>query len=438
MALVHENSCPCLNTELDLFSLPGTQTSIENGVYVEYNPISSLGDGTPIEFDINGSGQDYLDLNDTQLYVCAKITSDNGTAIPADADVGPVNNTLHSLFSEVEVMVNGTLITSTNNTYSYRAYLETLLSYGTDAKTSQLQSAMYFKDTPGVMDSIVGENAVNSGLVKRAAFFARSSTVEMMGRIHSDIFLQDKYLPNDVSVHLRLVRNKDAFCLTAAADAKFKVNIVTCKLFVRKVRLSPSVALAHAKAFLAGNAKYPLRRVVCKTFTVPTGQLSFSQEKVFTGQIPTRLVLGCVGNQAYNGAYNLNPFNFQNYNLRNVKIFVDGQQQHVKPLKMNYAANQYVFGYMSLFGGTGKLYKDEGLDITLRDYDRGYALYAFDLTPDRATDGTHFNLIKDGNVRVDMTFGTALPHTVNVIVYGEFENVLEIDGSRNVIIDYGK
>ena len=32
-----------------------------------------------------------------------------------------------------------------------------------------------------------------------------------------------------------------------------------------------------------------------------------------------------------------------------------------------------------------------------------------------------------------MHFATALEHTVNVVVYGEFEAVLEIDKGRNII-----
>ena len=39
--------------------------------------------------------------------------------------------------------------------------------------------------------------------------------------------------------------------------------------------------------------------------------------------------------------------------------------------------------------------------------------------------------------RIDLKFGAALPNTVSVIVYGEFENVIEIDRSRNVINDFG-
>ena len=66
-----------------------------------------------------------------------------------------------------------------------------------------------------------------------------------------------------------------------------------------------------------------------------------------------------------------------------------------------------------------------------RDYSNGYALYAFDLSPDLAEEG-HFNLAKQGTVRVELKFGTALPNT-----YAEFENVIEIDPNRNIVYDFG-
>ena len=136
MAFVHPQSCECAKSELDIFTVPPTQTSVEAGSYIKFNPISSIADGTPIEFVIGGSGQDYIDLANIQLFVRAKILRANGNAIDNTNHVGPVNLWLHSLFSEVDVKLNDTLITSTNNTYAYRAYLETLLSYGPAAKKS--------------------------------------------------------------------------------------------------------------------------------------------------------------------------------------------------------------------------------------------------------------------------------------------------------------
>jgi hypothetical protein len=112
MAFIHEGSCGCAKSELDLFSLPSTQTSIESGIYVEYHPISNITGGAPIEFDVTATGDDYLDLANSFLCVRAKITRINGDDLDAADTVRPVNNFLHSLFSQVDVSLNGTLITS--------------------------------------------------------------------------------------------------------------------------------------------------------------------------------------------------------------------------------------------------------------------------------------------------------------------------------------
>ena len=62
MAFVHEDSCECLKSELELFSVPSTQTSVETGNWIYCSPI---------EFDISGNGEDYIDLANTMLYVQA-------------------------------------------------------------------------------------------------------------------------------------------------------------------------------------------------------------------------------------------------------------------------------------------------------------------------------------------------------------------------------
>jgi len=196
MAFIHPHSNECLVSELDLFSLPDTQTSIENSSYVEYNPISTLSDSAPIEFYVSGQGSVYIDLTRSKLYVKAEITLQNGNAITNQHHVGPVNNFLHSLFSEVDVRMNDTLVSTTNNTYPYRAYLETLLSYGQNAKTSQLTSQLYYKDKAGAMHHTnPHEVLANPGLKARHAFFEDGGVVEMLGRIHSDLFFQDKLIP---------------------------------------------------------------------------------------------------------------------------------------------------------------------------------------------------------------------------------------------------
>jgi len=247
MAFVHEQSCECLKSELDLFSVPPTQTSVENGNWIEYHPLTTVADDSPIEFEINGNGEDYIDLANTMLYVRAKITRADGTNLQAADVVAPANLFLHSLFSQVDISLNGTQVTTSTNTYPYRAMIETLLSYGDDAKKSQLTSALYYADEPDRMDAVDFDAGTrNSGLYTRSRLTVQSHVVDMMGRIHADMFFQDRYLVNEVHVKIKLIRSRNAFCLMSADE--FKVKIDSAIMFVRKVKLSPSVFLAHAKA----------------------------------------------------------------------------------------------------------------------------------------------------------------------------------------------
>ena len=58
-----------------------------------------------------------------------------------------------------------------------------------------------------------------------------------------------------------------------------------------------------------------------------------------------------------------------------------------------------------------------------------------ELTPDHCP-GDHFELIKQGNLRLERHFSETLASTDNLIVYAEFQNVIEIAANRNVLYDY--
>ena len=124
--------------------------------------------------------------------------------------------------------MNGRTISDGSSTYPYRAYLEKLLSYGEEAESTHLTSSLFYKDTAGKMDEpdpTKGNANVNLGLKKHALFTSESRVVDMIGRLHGDIFNQEKYLLDMVKVHLRLHRSKQPFCLMCAeTNPNFKVK----------------------------------------------------------------------------------------------------------------------------------------------------------------------------------------------------------------------
>lgn len=110
MALIYNKSRPSVCSEVDLFSLPCTDTTIDSSLYAAYKPmISFLDSNAKLDFKVLGSSSQYLDTNDSFLEIQLKVVNPDGTDLAADAEVSPVNLLLHSLFSNVEVSFNNKL-----------------------------------------------------------------------------------------------------------------------------------------------------------------------------------------------------------------------------------------------------------------------------------------------------------------------------------------
>ena len=213
------------------------------------------------------------------------------------------------------------------------AYIETLLSYGSDAKKSQLSACLFRKDKAGEFDKM---DAANPGMGWRKSFIHGSRSVDMIGRIHAD-----RYILNKVNVKIKFIRNQDTFSLIE--EHENRIIIESAILYVRKVKLSSAIFLAHAKALEDANAKYPVRRVVCRSITVGNGLHDVSYEKLFSEQLPNRIIVGLVRNDAFSASKSHNPFNFEHYNVSEISVYADGQNvQNIKPLTMNFGGGQYV------------------------------------------------------------------------------------------------
>ncbi|CAC5423992.1 unnamed protein product [Mytilus coruscus] len=91
--------------------------------------------GNIIDMEITGKhGMEYVDLKRSKLYVKAKLVKGDGSSLTENEYVGPINLFLQSMFSQVEVTMQGKLVSSTTNHYPYKAMIQTLLSYGSESK----------------------------------------------------------------------------------------------------------------------------------------------------------------------------------------------------------------------------------------------------------------------------------------------------------------
>lgn len=432
--MIYNQSKPSVSSEVDLFSLPHSDTTLEHSLYTEYRPIVSVEDSNAkLEFRIQSNSSQYLDLHDSFLYVRLKITNPDGTDLGTDAPVSACNNLLHSLFVECETSLNNQLVASTNNCYAYKSYISSLLKHGNFNKTDQ-ECSGFFIDTENFASS-----DSNSGYSKRRKLFALSAEVELTGRLFLDIASQSRYILNDTPMTITLTRSSDEFFLlcpnaSASTPIKGKVKLLDAMLIIRKHTPYASVIFSHQKLLEEGKkAKYPYVNSSIKYFTIPKGVQSFLDEDVFTGKIPSRLVVGMVLNKAFIGDLKCNPFKFEHFDVSYVNVMVNNHPCPTRPLPFDFTKDQVIHGYYLLNKCMSKVNKEQGLMFPLKDYSKGFSFFAADINPLDYSDDT-LQLFKSGAVKIELKFRTPLSDAITLIVYSEHQEMIEIDHQRIVEI----
>ena len=318
MSKYHKDSEECGLVNFDLATPPKTCTSIRNVLYTEIPTINSIADNSgPLEFFIPGSPKLYIDLSRTLLYLKCQILKKDGSMIEPEAQVGLTNLTAHAIFQQVDVLLNEKLVTNACNLYHYRAMIETLLNYGAGAKQTWLTSAMFYPDDSEGIDSLKtdgsgsGAQDGNAGLYSRHEISKNSKIFDMIGRLHVDLFQQNRPIIPNVDIRIKISRNSPEFIIITALKDDYQFKIHEATLLVRSIEPSDNVILEHATAMERGiTMKYPLHRCEVTSYSIAQGVMNHTRAAAVTGQLPVRVVIGIVRNDALNGQYNLNGFDF--------------------------------------------------------------------------------------------------------------------------------
>lgn len=265
-------------SELDIFLQKPAQTSIESAHFVELRPISVFDSNSPIEFFMTESDE-YFDLNHTCIRLRVKICNEDGTNLADESPVCPVNNFCNSLFSHVAMELNGKTVTSPNNSYAYRSYIECLLNYTNESKAGHLGSGLFVVDEPGKFDDVT-----SSGFQKRKSL-CHKGMVELSSYLHLELTNCEKAILNGVSIRFIFYREKSSFSLMTTDEKNYRIDIQDASLMIRKLKINPSVMVAHERTLAQHNAVYPVTRIEIKKITLPKDTQSKSLNNIFIGKI---------------------------------------------------------------------------------------------------------------------------------------------------------
>lgn len=143
-----------------------------------------------------------------------------------------------------------------------------------------------------------------------------------------------------------------------------------------------------------------------------------------------------VDGKTFNGSLQWNPFNFQHFNYNYLALYVDSTQMPSRPLTPDFKIICILDRTIRYLKGAALISMTQVTLFHTRNIPTVIAYAAFDLPPDLSCNEPHWNIIKSGTLRAEIRFAEALTTTVNLIIFAEFDNIIEVNKNRNIILDY--
>ncbi|XP_074604008.1 uncharacterized protein F54H12.2-like [Brevipalpus obovatus] len=416
MEYIHERSIPASKSEVEIFSVPSTQTILDSYYEESFRPTSTLDSTKTYEIVIPPS-DDFTDLSETMIHIKCSILDGSGK-LKKDETVVPVNGFSASLFEQVDFMLNGVNVSQANNLHHYQSFLEELLYRHPNSCD---EAGMWCDDS------------------KRKWRIGKQ--FDMFFRLHNPLTQQDRLMINGVPIVLRLTKSPDGFGLikdNSQPNEKYSLRIDDLNVHVKRVRINTEGLVAITSALDKSPACYFLTRSETKSYIIPSGTSYYPIESIFNGILPRRVIVGFVDDSSFKGSLKSSPYRFKNLSITNITLNVSGTQVPSIAYTPDFDANQFSREFYGLFK---YLNQNEGvpqLKIDMQEYKDGKTLFAFDLSPDTtlgAESGT-LSLIKRRDARVEVRFKNSLDVAVHMIVFAQYDNLLQIDKYRNIMIDY--
>ncbi|KAL3067814.1 hypothetical protein niasHS_016780 [Heterodera schachtii] len=419
--------------------------------------------GTRVLGDLSQDSQ-YCDLSKTYMYLLTSIERKNGAgewvptddAIEQDKHVGVIQNFGSSFVRSLKVNVSGVEVFDSSIYYHYRAYIMQELGYSHEIRKAFHEAGCYYSDENSQ------DSYSNKGFTSRAQRFSNGKQCETMVKLNFDLARQNTLLLNNQDVVFTIHRNSDSFLLltpkwktvtdavkdaqgniiTAARvtwhdnTAEYRIRLHDMRLYVRTVDVTPSLNIAISRQLESTPAKYALRKVEMRSIFLGTGRTELSHN-VFTSTLPRRLICAFVSTDAYSGARQLSPFNFEHANVRSISAEANGLTFPSTPYLFSFGnQKKFVRAFVDMYAGLGLDDSDnKTVSISMARFLSGWAFFVIPMTS-TLDDTPGFELIRQGTCTVKVQFEEPIKADgYEMLILGEFDSVLSINADRVLSTD---
>lgn len=169
-------SVPSINYIESWYSKRPRDERFSNVQYVQFNSSVSLDSSNKIEFMLPDTDPPVVyDISDILMKLQLRITTAKGETPAKDKLVFPVNNSALSLFSSMDMRINDVRITVDPGMYNYRCYVQNLVSFDDQSKSSNLYLNGWITDDSELQNGVMGTepSSTNESMLARNSWFRK-------------------------------------------------------------------------------------------------------------------------------------------------------------------------------------------------------------------------------------------------------------------------
>lgn len=370
------------------------------------------------------------------------VTFDNIT----DSKLSVVNNIAHSIFKFIRYKLANQNISLVEGGYGQNVNIQLLSNTTKEAQDTYFQVTGWLKDTHGEMDSgIDGQNPTTAGNVaqyrRRERFFDHTTGRGYFRmRPHAGLTFMQKNIIPYLDVELELVRhdNPDFYCKAAVAKT-FDIEIVRARYHVQRYKCSPSYVSGVEQMLKEHPLIYRLNDAHLNTCTIPQGVANYSNDNLFHGNVPRRIIFAFVSTSAFNGHHAKNPFNLHHFNLQSFRLLKNGVDYPYPETITNFKSVPPAFldAYHQMMMNMNADYNDHVVSITPQEYANGFMLLSYNMSPDQETGTDLLNLAnRPSQIRAEVRFADPLTESIQMLVYYESPTTISVDFARRVVVSH--
>ena len=326
-----------------------------------------------------------------------------------------VNNIMHSIFSNVEVYINNQQIYNSNGLYAHKSHISNNFKAAISEYNRVLHCEGYdYEEDP----EDIAKPLPDPFLAKRMKLLSRPDGLMFYGKLGIDFFSTFELLYPKMKIRLQLIRARPIFYMISD-NHNVSLGIVDCSLYTRRIALKDDYHKKRMDMLAYAPVEYNCLETLAKTFIIPARQNQFIQENIFNNAPIRRFVNAMNTNSAFTGSFTENPFWYQQFDLRQVRI-LRGRQPIVD---FDTADN------CRLYVTTMKAmnFQDDIPSIPIDDFKDHYVL-VFDLTSKQdGTENCHYPKLVGEPLRLELNLTNPLENVTELIVLGERMSSVAVD-----------